>query len=74
MTTNMTYSRFIPPPVPSGQSTDSFVTTLLMLGRLRNKDGERLQRKVGLDRWEDEGGGVAATDVATLTSVRTQRV
>jgi len=74
MTTNMTYSRFIPPPAPRGQATDNSVTTLLMLGRLRNKDKEKLQRKVGLDRWEDEGGSVAATDVATPASARTQRV
>jgi len=71
MTTGMTYRRFIPPPVPSGQSTDNSVISLLMLGRLRNKVKEKLQRKVGLGRWENEGGSVAATDVATPPSART---
>jgi hypothetical protein len=73
MTTNMTYRRFIPPPVPSGQPTDNSIITLLMLGRLRSKDKEKVQQKVVLDHWEDEGGSVAETEVATPPSARTQR-
>jgi len=73
MTTNMTYRRFIPPSVPSGQAAGNSVFALLMLARLRNKDKEEVQQKVGLDHWEDEGGSLAETHVATLRSPSSDR-
>jgi hypothetical protein len=73
MTTNMTYRRFIPPPVPSGQAADNSVFALLMLARVRNKVKEKVQQKVGLDHWEDEGGSLAETDVATPRSPPSDR-
>jgi hypothetical protein len=61
MTTNTTYRRFIP---PSGRAAEYSIVALLMLEHLRNKDKEKVPQKAELDHWEDEGGSVAATDVA----------
>ena len=71
MTTNMTYRRVVPPLMPSGLAADNSVFVLLMLERLRSKNRENVQQRVGLDHWEDEGGSVAEADVATPPSART---
>jgi hypothetical protein len=58
----MIYRRVIPPLVPGGRAAEDSIFALLMLGRLRNRI--KTQQNAALDRWEDEGGSVAATDVA----------
>lgn len=60
MTTRMIYRRFIPPLVPGARAADDAVFALLMLGRLRNKQREKMQQRAELDHWEDEGGSMAA--------------
>lgn len=64
----MIYRRFISPLLPGGRAADNSVFTLLTLGRLRNKQRDEVQQKAALDHWEDEGGSLAASDVAALRS------
>jgi hypothetical protein len=64
MTITMTYRRFISQPVPGGRAEDAPVFASLMVERLRIEDQEEQRRRAELSDWEDEGGSVAATDVA----------
>lgn len=54
------YRRFIPPRVPTGDTTAISAFTSLMAARLRHKEQKQLKEE--LDDWEDEGGSVAAAD------------
>jgi hypothetical protein len=56
----------MPPVVPSGHAADNSLFTLLTLGRIRNKQREKVQKRSDLDHWEDEGGSLAASDIAAL--------
>lgn len=56
------YRRFLLPLVPIGGAAAASVFAALMVERLRSK--EKGRQKAKLDDWEDEGGSMAATDVA----------
>ena len=56
------YTRFMPPFVPIGGTAGVSAFALLMLEHLRNKQKGR--RKAALDDWGNEGGRMAASDVA----------
>jgi hypothetical protein len=64
VTITTTYRRFIPQLVPGGRAGDVPVFASRMVERLRIEGQEKVRRRAELDDWEDEGGSVAATDVA----------
>ena len=64
MTIMTTYRRFIPQLVSGGRTGDISAFASLMVQRLRVEDQQKVRQQIELDDWEDEGGSVAATDVA----------
>jgi hypothetical protein len=62
----MSYRCLIPSPAWIGDAAAAYVfSSPLMVERLRNKEQGR--HKTALDDWENEGGRVAAADVAVPT-------
>jgi hypothetical protein len=61
------YRRYIPLLVPIGRAAGASVFPSLLLERLRNKQRGRWKAELG--DWENEGGSMAATNVAATMVV-----